>query len=64
MRWFTFGKCERANPAALEFLPHNSRRILSEPAKFPQISRKRDLLKCFVYMRNARKLLMSATLTR
>ena len=63
-RRITTRMCGRANPAAPGFFPHNSRRILQNPAKFSQISRKRELVKCFVYMRNVCKLLNSATLTR
>jgi len=64
MQGVTFGMCGRANPAALRFVPAQFPQNPSNPAKFPHFSRKRELLKSFVYMRDACKLLTSATLTR
>jgi hypothetical protein len=46
--------------AAPGFVPAQFPQNLSELAKFPHLSRKRELLKCFVYMRNACKLLSGA----
>ncbi len=58
------GMCGGANPAALEFVPAQFPQNPFDPAKFPHFSRKRGLLKSFVYIQNARKLLRRATLTR
>jgi hypothetical protein len=56
-RQVTLGMCGRANPAALEFVPAQFPQNPPDSAKFPHFSRKRGLLKSFIYMRNARKLL-------
>jgi len=49
---------------ALEVLPAQFPQNPSNLAKFPHFSRKRELIKSFVYLGNACKLLTSATLTR
>jgi hypothetical protein len=45
---FAVGMCGRANPAALGFFSAQFPQNPSDPAKFPQFSRKRGLLKCFL----------------